>query len=58
MRINMETYIENAIKTALANGLTMEQIAANPDAVLRAYCESQLCAIDNAGAQALADFTA
>jgi len=53
----METYISNAIKTALANGLTMEQIAANPDAVLRAYHESQLRAIDNAGAQVLASFS-
>ena len=45
----MKTYIENIIKTGLANGLTLEQMMANPEAAAKAYLESQLKAIENAG---------
>ena len=45
----MNTYIENIIKTGLANGLTLEQMMSNPEAAAKAYLESQLKAIDNAG---------
>lgn len=44
----METYIQNIIKTGLANGATLEQMMANPQAAAKAYLESQLKAIDKA----------
>ena len=53
----METYIENIIKTGLANGLTIDQLMSNPEAAAKAYMESQLKAIDKAGAEALEVFT-
>ena len=38
----MKTYIENIIKTGLANGLTVEQLLNNPEAVAKAYFNSQI----------------
>ena len=48
----MATYIEQMIKTALSNGMTMEQIANNPDAVAKANYFAQLRAIEKAGDKA------
>ena len=45
----MNTYIENIIKTGLANGLTLEQMMSNPEAAAKAYLESQFKAIAKAG---------
>jgi len=45
----MNTYIENIIKTGLANGATLEEMMANPEAAHKAYLEAQLKAIDKAG---------
>lgn len=45
----MQEYINNIIETGLRNGLTLEQIASNPDAAAKAYLDSQLKAIKNAG---------
>jgi len=45
----MKNYIDQIIKTGLANGLTIEQMMLNPEASAKAYLESQLKAIDNAG---------
>jgi Tfp pilus assembly protein PilO len=53
----MKDYIENIIKTGLANGLTLEQLMSNPDAAAKAYLESQLKAIDQAGNDLLADLS-
>ena len=48
----MNDYINNIIKTGLANGLTLEQMAANPEATAKAYFQSQLIAIEKAGLSA------
>lgn len=42
-----ENYLESIIKTAFANGLTQEQILANPEACAKAHLEAQLSAIEN-----------
>ena len=45
----MEDYMQKIIETALSNGLTLEQIMANPERAHRSYLESQLKAIDEEG---------
>lgn len=50
---DMEAYIKNIIKTGLANGSTLEQMMADPQAAAKAYLESQLRAIDKAGEEIL-----
>lgn len=47
----MKAYIENIIKTGLANDLTLDQIKANPEAAAKAYLQSQLKAINASGKQ-------
>ncbi len=48
----MKTYIENIIKTGLANGATLEQMMNNPELAAKAYLNSQLKAIDWVGEEA------
>ena len=49
----MQDYINAIIATALANGMTLEQIAAtDPAKLAEAHLHVQLKAIDNAGEQA------
>jgi len=45
----METYIENIIKTGLANGLTMDQLMVNPEAAAKAYLFSQFRELKRVG---------
>ena len=47
----MNDYIQKIINTGLANGLTIEQLMSDPKAAAAAYLESQLKAIDKAGAE-------
>ena len=50
-QFNMEAYCEAIIKTALHNGLTPEQIIANPDACRDAYFQSQMRELDKMEAE-------
>jgi hypothetical protein len=45
----MEAYIQEIIKTGLANGATIEQMMSNPELAAKAYLESQLKSIDKIG---------
>jgi hypothetical protein len=42
----MEQYIANIIEAGFANGLTKEQMLANPQAAAKSYMESQIALID------------
>jgi hypothetical protein len=42
----MQDYINSIVKTALANGLTIEQITNNPDAVMKAHLFAQYRVIE------------
>jgi cell division ATPase FtsA len=45
----MENYIKNIIEAGIKNGLTLEQLAANPSAAAEAYLDMQLKGIEQAG---------
>lgn len=45
----MQNYINNIIKTGIANGLSKEEILKNPKKAAKAYLEAQLKSIDKAG---------
>ena len=46
----MNDYIHRIIAAGIANGVTLEQMMSNPEAAAKAYLDSQLRAIDKAGA--------
>mgnify|MGYP003654496616 CR=1 FL=1 len=49
----MQDYINSIIATGLANGTTLEEMMSNPALAAKAYLNSQLSAIDNAGNELL-----
>ena len=49
----MQDYINSIIATGLANGTTLEEMMSNPELAAKAYLNSQLSAIDNAGNELL-----
>jgi hypothetical protein len=53
----MKEYIEKIIATGLANGLTLDQIASDPQAAAKAYLDSELKAIDDAGKKLIKKYT-
>ena len=54
----MNDYIQKIIATGIANGVTLEQMMLNPEAAAKAYLDSQLKAIDKAGAKLVKSVTA
>jgi len=46
---DMKNYIDKIIETGLKNGLTIDQLMSNPEAAAKAYLESQLKSINEAG---------
>jgi hypothetical protein len=54
----MNDYIQKIIATGIANGVTLEEMMSNPEAAAKAYLDSQLKAIDKAGAEIVKSVTA